>query len=258
MKTVYHVSAKASHYDKSAKYYDKFNEENSKIINTTLEQLLNNSKVNSVLDLTCGTGSQVFWLTKKGYQVTGADINSKMLKIAKEKIKKEQLNVKLMKGDMRHSQLGQFDAVITLFNAIGHLTKKDFERALKNIYYNLKANGLYVFDINNLSYLRKGNNISQLTIDWLETMGDVKARKIQYSTVDEQGILASYTTSIIQTKNNKLKISHSQQTLQIYTLKQLQAILSKNGFEVIKKCSVDGSRFIETKSDRIMLVARKQ
>lgn len=45
---------------------------------------------------------------------------------------------------MRTSQLGQFDAVLTIFNAICHLTVADFEQAVHNIAANLKPNGLYI------------------------------------------------------------------------------------------------------------------
>jgi SAM-dependent methyltransferase len=43
-----------------------------------------------------------------------------------------------------------FDAVITIFNAVGHLTKSGFEKAIRNIHRNLNAGGIYVFDILNL------------------------------------------------------------------------------------------------------------
>lgn len=67
-----HTTAKASHYNKESEHYDKFNEENSKLINHTIENILKKYNVKTVLDLTCGTGSQVFWLTKCGYEVTGS------------------------------------------------------------------------------------------------------------------------------------------------------------------------------------------
>ena len=66
MKLLTHRSAKPSHYNKQAKHYDVLNEENSKVINQTLENILKNYNVKTVLDLTCGTGSQVFWLASRG------------------------------------------------------------------------------------------------------------------------------------------------------------------------------------------------
>ena len=129
-----HYSANASHYDEEAEHYDAFNEEGSLAVNLTLQDILKKYDVKTVLDLSCGTGSQVFWLAKYGYQVTGSDINSKMLEIARFKAKRSRLSIKLLQGDMRTLQAGKFDAVITIFNSIGHLTTLDFEKALSNVY----------------------------------------------------------------------------------------------------------------------------
>ncbi len=258
MKHISHYSAKPSHYNKEAKRYDIFNEKNSKLINQTIEKILKKYAVKTVLDLTCGTSSQVLWLAKRGYEVTGSDINSNMLKIARSKAKKEKLNVKLLKGDMRTLQVGKFDAVITIFNAVGHLTKVDFEKAMHTIHGNLKDNGLYIFDINNLTYLMKDNNITHLTIDWQKIEDNTKMRNIQYSTIDKDGILTSYTTSYVQKDSNKPKISRSTQTLQVYTAQQLRHMLHRNGFKVLAQCGIDGSTFNGSTTDRIVTIAQKK
>lgn len=252
-----HTTAKPSHYNKEAKHYDQFNEENSKIINQTIEHILKAHKVKTVLDLTCGTGSQVFWLTKHGYEVVGSDISTMMLKIAKNRAKKEKLAIEFLEGDMRNFYVGKFDAVITIFNSVGHLTKFDFEKAMRNINSNLKPGGLYIFDIFNLDYLSHGDNIVKLTIDWQTINGDTKARVVQYSTIDTEGILASYTILHEQKDSEKPKISQDAQTLQIYTAEQLKDMLKRNGFEVLEQIAVDGSKFDKIKNDRILTVAKK-
>ncbi|MGE3318778.1 MAG: class I SAM-dependent methyltransferase [Candidatus Berkiella sp.] len=257
MKKMSHKSAKASHYSHQAKEYDAFNEANSKVTNQTIETLLKNYKVKSVLDLTCGTGSQVFWLLKRGFAVVGSDINANMLKMARTRAKTEKRAVKFIKGDMRTSKIGQFDAVITIFNAIGHLTKSDFEKAIRNIYANLNPGGLYIFDIYNLSYLLHGNNVTTLTIDWQTLRGNTKSRIVQYSTIDKEGILASYTTSCVQKNNGKPQISHDVQTLQIYSVKELKKMLERNGFKVQGQCAINGEKFEDTKSERIVMIAKK-
>jgi len=253
-----HYSTKPSHYNKEALHYDAFNEKNSRLINQLIEKNLSKHHIKTVLDFTCGTGSQVFWLSKRRYEVVGYDINSKMLGIAKRKAKKEKLDIKFIKGDMRTTQAGQFDAVITIFNAVGHLTQADFEKAMRNIRENLNDRGLYVFDIFNLSYLLKDDNITTLTIDWQKKYGNIAAREIQYSTIDKSGILTSYTTSHLQEGKAKPKISRSTQTLQVYTAKQLVEMLQRNGFKVLRQCGIDGSRFTENTADRIVTIARKQ
>lgn len=258
MNFVSHRSAKPSHYNKAAVHYDEFHEKKSETINQTVEKILKKYSVKTVLDLTCGTGSQVFWLAKRGYRVIGSDINSKMLKIARSKARKEKLGIKFLKGDIRTIKVGKFDVVITIFNAVGHLTKTDFEKAMQNIYENLKDGGLYIFDINNLSYLMKDDNITSLTIDWQKITDDTKIRYIQYSTINNDGILGSYTTSYVQEGLNKPKISKFVQTLQIYSPKQIKEMLHRNGFKVLRQCGIDGSKFVETKTDCILTIAKKQ
>lgn len=252
-----HTTAKASHYNKESEHYDKFNEENSKLINHTIENILKKYNVKTILDLTCGTGSQVFWLTKCGYEVTGSDINAKMLTIAKSKAKQEQLDIPFVKGDMRTIQVGQFDAVITIFNAVGHLTKLDLEKAMRNIHRNLKEGGLYIFDIFNVSYLLKDNNITHLTIDWQKVTNNTTMRDIQYSTIHTDGVLTSYTISYVQDDSNKLKKTRDTNTLQTYTAEQLKDMLQRNGFIVLNQCAIDGSNFVETETERILTIAQK-
>lgn len=256
-KSAVHSSAKPSHYNKEAESYDAFNEKSSEQINQLIERTLDIHKVKTVLDLTCGTGSQVLWLAKRGYEVIGADINAKMLKIARRKAKQEKLPLKFLEGDMRTIKVGEFDAVITIFNAIGHLTKPDFEEAMQNIRKNLKEGGLYIFDIFNLNYLLEGNNITKLTIDWQEVVGDTKVREIQYSTINEDGILASYDTYYEQKGTNKPKMSKSSQTLQVYSARQLREMLERNGFQVLDQCGTDGSKFTEDRTERILTIAKR-
>lgn len=258
MKNVSHCSAQPSHYDKESKHYDAFNEDNSKVINQFIEQILAKYRVKSVLDLSCGTGSQVFCLEKRGFDVVGVDINAAMLKIAKSKARQAKKKINFLEGDMRTTNVGDFDAVLTIFNAIGHLTKKDFEKTLKNVCANLKDGGIYIFDIFNLHYLLESDNITKLTIDVQKKSGNAIAREIQYSTINQSGVLASYDIYHEQIGNQKPKITTAYQTLQVYSSRQLKEMLNKNGFNVLKQCDIDGKRLSEYKTQRILTIARKQ
>ena len=253
-----HFSAGASHYDQEAKkYYDAFNEDHSVQINKLIAKILQERDVKTVLDFTCGTGSQVFWLTNQGFEVVGIDINNSMLAVAREKAKKKHLSIRLEQGDMRTVQVGKFDAAITIFNAIGHLTQEDFEKAIQNIHSNLHADGLYIFDIFNLSYLLHEDNITKLTIDWQKKTGDVIAREIQYSTITQEGVLASYDIYHEQIGANKPHISTAFQTLQVYSAEQLREILQKNGFSTLHQCDIDGSSVCENTTERMLTIAKK-
>lgn len=101
-----HISTSPTHYDKEAKHYDAFNEALSVQINQLIEQILQESNVKTVLDLTCGTGSQVFWLADQGFDVFGIDINETMISIARQKANEKGLPLHFELGDMRNSKVG--------------------------------------------------------------------------------------------------------------------------------------------------------
>lgn len=252
-----HTSAKSTHYNQEAPHYDAFNEKKSMVINKTITAILKGSKVKTVLDLACGTGSQVFWLATRGMKATGIDINTKMLDIARSKAKKAKKDLVFKRGDMRTFKTKPFDAVITIASAIGHLTKADFEKTLQNIYRNLKPGGLYVFDIFNLNYLLNNDNITKLTIDWQSKDGNTTAREIQYSTINEEGILASYDIYHRQTGKKKAQISHAFQTLQVYNAKQLRELLKTNHFQVMSITDITGSCFSDKNTERILVAAKR-
>ena len=131
----------------------------------------------------------------------GSDISQSMLKIAKQKAKLKQLKIEFLQGDCRTVHAGQFDAVITIFNAIGHLTREDFKLTIQNINRNLNPGGLYIFDIFNLDYLKAGNKITKLTGDWMTVSDGQKFREIQFRSISDDGILASYSTYVYQDGN---------------------------------------------------------
>jgi len=246
-------------YNKDSEFEEVFHEDsaNAVITNKSIEKILEKYKIKTVLDLTCGTGSQVFWLLKRGYQVTGSDISLGMLKIAKRKAQKEKINIEFMRGDMRNIYIGKFDAAITIFNAIGHLTKSDFEKTMRNISRNLNDGGIYIFDILNLNYVLDNNNIIKMSLERIKTVEDTKIREIQHSIINHKGILISYTIYYTQKGVGKIKTSKNIITLQLYTAKELREMLARNGFKVLCQYGIDGSTFSDKKTERILTVAKK-
>ncbi len=247
-------------YNKDSEFEELFhkNTANEKITNRTIEKILKKYKVKTVHDFTCGTGSQVFYLLKRGYQVTGSDISPGMLKIAARKTKAEKIKMQFLQGDMRTLNVGKFDAAITIFNAIGHLTKAGFEKTMRNIYKNLNGDGIYIFDIINLKYVLDKNNIVKMSLERMETLGDIKVRELQHSIIDNTGILTSYTTFYTQKGLEKPKVSKNIITLQLYTAQELRKMLTQNGFKVLGQCGIDGSELKDTKTERIVTIAQKK
>jgi 2-polyprenyl-3-methyl-5-hydroxy-6-metoxy-1,4-benzoquinol methylase len=245
-------------YKAQPEYFDAWNiGDDTDTKNAVIEKLLAAHKVKTVLDLTCGTGSQVLFLHQRGYKVTGADFSPALIEIAREKAREAKLHIPFIKGDMRTLKAGKFDAAITIFNAVGHLSKAGFEKAMRNIHKNLKDGGVYVFDIFNLQAITD-EVITGFAIEIQKTVKDTKFHATQYSTIDrEKGHLTSYNDHTIEEASHPLRRFKSKFTLQIYTASQLKEMLARNGFETVGQYDMDGSPFLEEKSLSILTVARK-
>jgi ubiquinone/menaquinone biosynthesis C-methylase UbiE len=244
-------------YQKRPEWFDALNVcDNAQ--NDLIESLLHKHRVKSVLDLSCGTGSQVFHLAKRGYEVVGADFSPAPLSMARRRAKREKADVRFIGGDMRTLKAGKFDAVITIANAIGHLTKNEFERTVKNVARNLKDGGVYLFDILNLEAMTV-EVVAGLAIHTQKKLKHSWLHRIQCSTVDKKkGHLICYETGFIQDKAGKPERFNYKSALQIYTPKQLRKLLEKNGFDIICQCGRDGSKFDGKKSIDMLTLARKR
>mgnify|MGYP001073404017 CR=1 FL=1 len=88
-----------------------------------------------ILEIGAGTGRITIPLLRQGLDITALDIAPRMLKILKEKTKKENLSVKTICADMRKFKLrDKFEAVIITFRTFQHLySVTDQLNSLKNI-----------------------------------------------------------------------------------------------------------------------------
>jgi len=241
-------------YSTLAKYYDVLeNVESIKSFNPVLYRILRKNKVRSVLDMTCGTGVQAGYLHKKGMKVAASDFNAEMVKIAKSKYK----GIKFRKGDIRTSKYGNFDAAISIFNAIGHLSKKDFEKAIKNVGENLKEKGIYVFDIFCYDYM-KDNFIRHEFIDLAKEVESKFFVRVNNNKINKKTKLISFTQKIyVQDGMNRPKIFNEKWNMQIYSSKELKDILNKNGFEVLEFLNMSGKKY-KPNSSLILTIAKKK
>ncbi|MGE4444245.1 MAG: class I SAM-dependent methyltransferase [Candidatus Altimarinota bacterium] len=106
------------------------------------------SKDISILETACGTGVVAKEFQKIGYNITGLDINEKMLEKAKENLDEKHLIL----GDMTNFDLQKnFDVVLCNYNSICHLlTWQEWQKFFEMAYKHLSPNGLLIFDINTL------------------------------------------------------------------------------------------------------------
>jgi SAM-dependent methyltransferase len=80
--------------------------------------------VSSILDVSCGIGTQTLGLSKLGYDMTGSDLSLEAIDRAKVEAEKQSLNVSFSVADMRRAfehHNRQFDVVMACDNSIPHL-----------------------------------------------------------------------------------------------------------------------------------------
>jgi SAM-dependent methyltransferase len=245
-------------YDLYARYYDilEIKPEHHERMNRTLEGILRSHGSKKVHDITCGTGSQLLYLSDKGYTLSGSDLSENMLERAKEKLWGK--GISLVRGDMRSDRFGEFDAVISMFNSVGHLGVPDFLKALMNIKDNLLPGGIFVFDIMNTDYLRAGHTIDHEFIDTAKTVDSTKyVRFNQYSADLDRGLMRSRQRTYIQERNGPPELMEQEWELKIYSTSELDEMLVRCGYERVDLLSIDGGEYDPGKDLTILTVAQR-
>lgn len=248
-------------YEVTCRYYDmlELDHKDTDGRNEFLNKTFKKYNINSVFDLTCGTGAQAIYLLENGYSVKASDYSKGMIDIANQKLRKKKHHHKFIKADMRTVYLGEADAVISMFNAIGHLSKNQFRSALRNVKRNLKPNGYYIFDIyNSISmdkYLPKHKHI-----DVVFSKDNLFIVRYCKNILNKKtGILTTKHIWHIQNYMKPYKELKNIWDLQLYTYSELKKLLEEEGFEILElygDCYF--SEYHDKESEAIYLVTRKK
>ena len=128
-------------------YGDALTEERTKKEIEFLVKELELDKPVKILDLACGHGRHTNHLAELEHSVTGVDITSGFLEIAKRDAKNKGLSVEYIQQDMREiSFLNEFDRVFLLFTSFGYFQDEENFKVLKNVSGALNSGGLFCFD----------------------------------------------------------------------------------------------------------------
>lgn len=130
-----------------SKYYDLlYKEKDYRGEADFIAQLIKRThpEAKTVLNIGCGTGQHDTFLTEMGFQVTGIDLSSEMLSIAKLK----NPGITYHQADARDLELGtKFDVVISLFHVFSYQTKNDDAlRFIRTLSTHLQDDGVAIFD----------------------------------------------------------------------------------------------------------------
>jgi len=117
----------------------------------------------TVLDASCGIGTQALALAARGYTVTGSDISSREIERAGKEAKRRGLDIHFVVADMRSACATHgtgFDLVISCDNSIPHLlTDDDLLLALRQFRDGLRPGGGCIITIRDYENEERGANL---------------------------------------------------------------------------------------------------
>lgn len=121
-----------------------------------IEEILNLKPGAKILDLGCGVGRHSLEFAKRGFKVTGLDVNPVLLKEAKKREKKQGVRTKIrwVCKDMRKIAFKEkFDVVLNLFTTFGYFTERENQNLIFKVSRALKEGGYFVLEVNHREYL---------------------------------------------------------------------------------------------------------
>ncbi len=139
-------------YDTWAPVYDAFNRRylfeqwTNRLMERAVEAGIGGRRL---LDIACGTGMSTVPMLDRGWNVTGCDISTRMLEIAREKIGDR---AHLLEADMRDlPNFGEFDLVWAINDPLNYLLDvEELEAAFDGMHRNVSPDGVVLFDMNTL------------------------------------------------------------------------------------------------------------
>ncbi|HTL89889.1 MAG TPA: class I SAM-dependent methyltransferase [Leptolyngbya sp.] len=121
------------------------------------------NQIQTILDVSCGVGTQALGLVAQGYQVTASDLSRQSIERAQREAQTRNLDIDFSVCDMRaghrHHQ-AEFDVVISCDNSIPHLLNDaEILTALEQLYACTRPNGGCLLTIRDYDKEPRGTGI---------------------------------------------------------------------------------------------------
>jgi SAM-dependent methyltransferase len=160
-----------------------------------LPPILGNPSGRSVLDLTCGAGAQTLALASLGWKVTGLDLTSVHLDIARTRAAQSGVSLTLEQHDARTplpvEMLGQFDVSISCMALDNIIEEEGFAQALANLYCALKPGGQCYIRLRDMDFIL--DEPSRYDFSWEHQLPDGRLIRLEdWLPLDDGTLINSY------------------------------------------------------------------
>ena len=218
-------------YKKYAKFYDKVYSKKKydaevKFINSVVKNFKVKGK--NLLDMACGTGTHAKRFVADRFQVTGVDVNSEMLKIARKKTKKASFVEDSMQS---FKSKKKFDVITCLFTAINYNKNiSELKSTIKNLSNLLNKGGIVIFDLG----LIKGKE-DKKTGAFVDTYSEDNlqiARISQWNPSRENPDIYHANFLMFVKDKGKVDFEIDEHELGVFSVEEIKSIMKNNGFAV--------------------------
>lgn len=214
-----------------------------------------------ILSLGAGTLNYERLLAEKGFVINGVDLSPDMVKLARQKIKAENLRgINVNQGDMLSisERESKYDIALAMFNVIGYCRGiRELEKVLRGIARVLKPGGIFIFDAWYASavrqsppqnrwkkYKKDGFDLYRLTRSQLDKVNDRVKLEIELIELGEE---------------NSYRRETERHVVSYWDTRQLRKKLVECGFMVENSCAFpDINRPISVRDWAMAIVARKK
>lgn len=216
-----------------------------------IEGILKLKAGDKVFDLCCGHGRHSIELAKRGYDVTGQDLNKFFLDTAKEHAAEAGVTVKWVQNDMRNIDFeNEFDAAICMFTAFGYLENdEEDEKVILGTGRSLKKGGRFLLDVGSRDWVMR-NFIEKNEHTFDNGISEKNERKFDHVL----GKNFEFRTFIFPDGRKKEVI----QKVRMYTIPELTRMFSNAGLELTGAYGNFKGEPISFETKRYILVAEKK
>ncbi len=216
-------------------------------------------KVETVLDLACGTALQLREMAKRGYKTIGLDASFKMLNYLKEESLREKIKIETVKAEMNEFKLKQkVDFAYIMMGSIVYSKNNNLLLSnLNSVANSLNSGGLYLIENLDINWVNPKF--------WKPQTWIMKQRKIKVKTTFQ--LTPKDLLSQIVTQTRKLKVDDNGKKMEfidkdevkIISPEEFKLLVEKNGkFEFVGFFEREKVKLLkEVSSNNIALLRRK-
>lgn len=210
-----------------------------------------------ILDLGCGTGASLQYLTTHGYIVTAVEKSEVMLERAKNQIDSSRYQVRWLQQDIRALEnLSDIDLAIAL-NVLNELDSlQEINKVFASVQTTLKSGKLFVFDMYTTEgLLERSDIIDNIYFDNQKDLFIVTHDSFDYEKLTQR---RDYT--IFRQNEAGWQREQASRILRSYSIKAIATQLSRSGLNLLHVLKIDFKPYSpESKNvTRVIFVAQKR